>query len=567
MPAIGYGFVWDDIPLIAHNPLLRGRGTLGRLLLSDFWAASGLHTGFWRPLVSFSYWLDARLFHWAPAGFHAMNIAAHSAASAAVALIVGQSGLGSAAALVAGLWFTLLPAHVEPVASVSGRTDVYSAALTLLAFWLDRRARQAGRRFPGWGAVAASALALLAKEASVALLPLLALAEWVECSRARAAPGARAGSLRWLSPYLLIWVAYLALHVVIVPLGGANAGVDPAMIPRARWCTGLEFPAHLAFLWPWTGHAPGPVLHLPERPWSPDVLASLAFQIGFVAWLAFMVARRSALAVPIALVWLPFLPISAAGLGYGRVLFAERFVYLPSAGAAWLLGAVVAAAWRTRSRADAGPIALLPAWVGTGLTAALVAAGAIRSATALPMWRDERSVFGSMAAQRPENPIGHAWWARLLATEGQLERARAEVRRARELDPKLPLTDLVEAWIELIGGRAAEAVPFLSRALSDPQIALSGETHYELGLAEAELQHLREARVEFERAVSLDPTHYDAWLRLALTSHLFGDSATRDAALARAAVLPEASDGRVEKLRRQIAALPVRAPAARPKPR
>src|SRR5258706_494192 len=193
---------------------------------------SGQHSGFWRPLISLSYWLDLRVFGGQPWGFHAMNVAAHAAVSALVALVLEQAGIAALGALLAGLWFALLPAHVEPVAFVSGRTDVYCALFVLLAFLLDRRARAAGRAWPGWGATLALALALLAKEASVALLPLLAIAEWVGPAR----PGApRRDRLRWLAAPAALCALYLVAHAALVPPWAASAGIAPALAqPGAR---------------------------------------------------------------------------------------------------------------------------------------------------------------------------------------------------------------------------------------------------------------------------------------------------------------------------------------------
>jgi tetratricopeptide (TPR) repeat protein len=101
--------------------------------------------------------------------------------------------------------------------------------------------------------------------------------------------------------------------------------------------------------------------------------------------------------------------------------------------------------------------------------------------------------------------------------------------------------------------RDAEALPLLARAAADapddPDVA------YGLGLAHARLAHVREARAAFERAVQIEPRFYDAWLRLATAAHLLGDGAARDAALARAASLPDARDGRVDAMARRLAAL------------
>lgn len=617
LPTLRYGFVWDDHDLIENNRMLSAPGGLGQLLRSDFWAGSHLHSGFWRPLISLSYWLDIRLFSGAASGFHAMNVAMHAAASALVAVVIEQAGISALGALLAGLWFALLPAHVEPVAFVSGRTDVYATFFFLLAFFLDRRARRAGRSWPGWGPLVAFGLALLSKEASVAFLPLVALAEWVGTGR-NGAP--RRGRLRWLAAPAALCAVYLAIHVGLVPPGAATAGIDPAMAHRVGWGTWLEFPGHLAFLWPWANHAPGPVIRLPGAAAEPAVLWSIMFQAVFVLGLAVLLARRAATVVPAALVWLPFLPLTLVGLTQGHLLFAERFAYLPSVGMAWLLALAFDAARRSKLGGSPGPA--WRGWAAAAVLSVLVGVGAVRAARSIPSWEDDRAIFGSMVAGHPTNPAGRVAWARLLVLDGRLDEAEQEVRAARSLDDRLALTDVVDAWIAvkrarwedalmladralaadstlregglargkaltelkrydeaeaefehlarqdpddpgvqrhwgrclLLQGRASEALAQLERAAQDPEASRDAEVHYELAMARAQMRQMPGAREAFARAVELDPGHYDAWLRLALASFALGDPAGYEAALARAAALPQAADGRVEQLRRQVAA-------------
>src|SRR5206468_1428595 len=81
---------------------------------------------------------------WQPWGFHLVNLLAHAATSAVVTLLMLAAGVPGAAALVAGAWFAVMPAHVESVAWISGRTDVLAGLFLALALLLDRRRRRAG---------------------------------------------------------------------------------------------------------------------------------------------------------------------------------------------------------------------------------------------------------------------------------------------------------------------------------------------------------------------------------------------------------------------------------------
>jgi predicted Zn-dependent protease len=154
--------------------------------------------------------------------------------------------------------------------------------------------------------------------------------------------------------------------------------------------------------------------------------------------------------------------------------------------------------------------------------------------------------------------------------EPHLLEAGALLRLGRPLEAHAALDSLRRAWpddpaIEALWGeclltehRAQEALPSLehaARALED-----DADLAFALGMARASLGRFAEARDAFAHAVAIDPTLYDGWLRLAQAAHLAGDIATHERALAAAAALPEARDGRAAALRARNAV----APPARP---
>src|SRR5439155_7140448 len=85
-----------------------------------------------------------------------------------------------------------------------------------------------------------------------------------------------------------------------------------------------------------------------------------------------------------------------------------------------------------------------------------------------------------------------------------------------------------------------------ARLLDDAGLA------WDLGRAAIATGDVGLARTAFERAVVAAPAFYDAWLGVADTRARLGDGIGADQALAQAAALPGASDGRVEALRAHI---------------
>ena len=603
--SLHYGYVRDDHELIRANPFLRRSGWLAHLLTSDFWHVSGRNSGMWRPLVVLSYWIDDRVFRWQPWGFHAVNLLAHAATSVLVTVLVRLGGAPALAAALAGAWFAAMPAHVESVAWISGRTDVWSALFFALALVLDRRARRAGRAWPGPGAMLALALALLSKEAALPFVAIVALAEWVEAS-GRFELGS---SLRWLWPYAAITLAFFAVHEALASRWTQPAYVDPATIGLIRWAGFIMLPHYVAMLWPWYPHSPDIALQLPSRALDPGVLAGIVITVGLVALVLALVWRRARPGLPLALFVLPLLTFPALAWLKAYMTFAERLVYLPSIGAAWLLGAGLAAAERRGARAGRA------AYAGA---AALVLASAFQTAALVPEWKDDMTMFRAMTMVQPENARARIGYANQLAAAGRETEALEQLAEAQQLDPRLaethasravvyfrhgdwngvyanatralaldptnPQAQLLQATalmrlrrldeasrvlqammaknpgdpaVEGIWGQVlllrhdpVHAIPFLERGMDwHPDDA---SVSYALGVACQLTQDWRKAEAAFQATVKIDPRYYEGWLRLASAAARSEDVATCSRALAQAKALPEARDGRAEQLAREL---------------
>ena len=226
-PAIGGGLASDDLTLLGRA------ATEG---LDARWGPSG----FFRPVVLATFWLDGRLWGGSPVAMHAENVLLH-AINALLVVRLGRSilppetrGPGS---IAAGLVFLAHPGHAESVAWVSGRTD-------LLATLFGLASVLAGLRYlrePGPAALVGSAFgligALLSKETGIVIPGVLA-ALALACRGSIEAPlGRRAAIL--LSVHALVGVAILALRSSV--LGDPASGLmwesrfGPSAPSVSRW--------------------------------------------------------------------------------------------------------------------------------------------------------------------------------------------------------------------------------------------------------------------------------------------------------------------------------------------
>jgi protein O-mannosyl-transferase len=125
-PAIRGGFIWDDNLWLTGDPLVWKPGGLGRI-----WLEPEASPQFY-PLVLTSFWIEYRLWDFAPLGYHLVNVVLHAASAILVWRILRD--LAVPGAWLAGAVFALHPVHVESVAWVTERKNVLSCLLGLLAF-------------------------------------------------------------------------------------------------------------------------------------------------------------------------------------------------------------------------------------------------------------------------------------------------------------------------------------------------------------------------------------------------------------------------------------------------
>jgi cytochrome c-type biogenesis protein CcmH/NrfG len=231
---------------------------------------------------------------------------------------------------------------------------------------------------------------------------------------------------------------------------------------RARTGGGfwLLLPGYLAFLWPFYPHSPGAALDLTHPPGPVVVGAGAILLLGAVAGLAVAIQRRSRAAVPWSLAAFTLMPVLAVNAWRGTLLFAERFFYLPSAGVIWALAVHAQGLPRAARR------------TAVVLAAALVLAGAWRTASLEPDWANDETLFRSMTRLHPGNVTGHLQLARELDRQGRAEEAARAAGVASRLDPTRPDVLGLRAVLELRAGRADSALALADRAVAGGSLQL-----------------------------------------------------------------------------------------------
>jgi len=491
--AVGNGFAYDDNLILTANPVVTG-GRFGEALLGPWWYGAQGGAGLWRPLTLGSFTLEWKLWGGSALGFHAVSILGHAVASLLVLFVLARL-VSLGAALAGSLFFAVHPVHVEAVANVVGRSEIYAAlaVLTACLVYLHPGLRAERLRGVRLALLCLLYLAGLAGKESAVMLPLALLAlELARPSDERLGTRLRRGGAL-LAGLAGILAGYLLLRSAVLGAitGGAAAPELLGLTAVHRILTAVSlWPEYVRLLvFPLSLSADyAPAVLLVARGVTPAVMAGLAVLAG-LAILAGVLRRRMPLATAgIAWFFVTVLPVSNLLFPAG-LLLGERTLYLPSVGAS----CVVAGGW-----AAAAP-RLSGAARHWGLAAAAVVLSAllVRTVTRNPTWFSTWTVMNTLAQEHPESAVAMRTRALGLERVGEKQAAAELWRSVLALQPT-HYGFLVEG-ARFFGriGEGATAAELLGRAVAiRPEDASAYRALAELRLRRGEGREAHRAALE-----------------------------------------------------------------------
>ena len=504
-----YDLIGDDAILIGGNPYVRSFHFLREIFTQNFWSFRGARgdSMYYRPLVMFTFLVQATLCGFRPAPFHLLNVLLNSWVVVMVYQLGKRFWPKGSGALWGALLFAALPVHTEDVATVSGISDLECAAFFLAALLIYTK--PAGGRGPSrlrvWMSALVFLLAALCKEVALAVPLLMVFYEHF----LRGDAGARWGErLSRYLPTFLVSAFYIVVHFAVI---GDISGVGPprrmplreslifGFTQLGEYAGKLIWPQHLSYSWkfhpPLTWRDPAALLGVLFALWAAGVV---------VAW------WRRDRPVSFAIIWffLTLVPVlNIAGVGVPA--YGERYLYLPSVGICWLAGEGLASMARKGLGGRAWMRVAAPA-----LALVLLLAAALRTLVRLPVWRNNFTIGLATVREDPSAAMFHVFLGNGYREEGKRDLARSEYVAAIASDPLAGEAFVNLAGILLDDGKASAAEEVLWRgAQLNPTFS---KPLFVLGRIALNRGSKEEARDLFARALSRDPNDSEALLELGL---------------------------------------------------
>ncbi len=550
---VRYGFVWDDKFLILDNRYLKDWSELKNNLTSDFFRKTRDTSliGYWRPVITLSYMIDRTLYNDQPWGFHLMNVILHVLGSCLVLVMLARLPLPRGVPLGAAFLFAVHPVHVESVAWVSGRTDLFCAVFFIASLALD----YADSRDPDWkkrwGSVICTLLALLSKEMAVVLPGLIAFRVLLLPGETEKERGITRSAVHKTLPHAIVLFVYMIVHFIILNIGVAH----PAWVKSNRfvlfftWWNGfLEYLRTL--VWPAVLSIAIEIRHEASI-LSLSVIASIAL-FAFLLFLSWRIRKtHPVLSFTLLFFLISFIPLTnfispISAPASAPFAWNERFMYIPSVAfcllASWVVmkglpeltslvgltkpsqvekkpakisskkaskNATQKASQMSKDELSSDQTIHPPMWAIV-LFAVIIIASFSRSIIRANDWKDNLSLFSSALKHAPNASLVHLNYAVALADLGRPDEAERSYLKALDLEP------------------------------------LEYRGYYNLGNVYRERGELEKAESAYRSAIRIKPSHAQSHLNLGLVFLNSGRNAEALEAFAKAdELLPDYVDAKV----------------------
>lgn len=489
-------FIFDDNHVIVNNPLIRDIRSIPTIFSTNVWAFQQGHTSnYYRPMMYVTFLLSYHIFGMNPYGFHLVNVIFHCGVSVIVFLIIRRfltehQGIKPllylSPSLIAALLFSSHPIHTEAVSWISALPEVAFTFFVLLSFYHYMLFRD-GDNKSYLISILSFSVAILFKETALALPIMLVVYDHLFKKWDK---GILKSTVMYI-PFMAVSGFYLLIRYKA--LGGfspedfygdmSTYELIINILPLFKdYLTSLLWPFNLN-LW----HTFHPIRSIFE----PMGLISIAVTLIYLLVSVAAYRTNKMFFFGLLLIVIPLLPAFIIKK-IGGTPFAERYLYLPSAG--FVLIIAVFLSWLKEKFPD-GVAGI------TMVFLVIVGIFTVGTVSRNNVWKDAVSLWSDTVKKSPDSAIAHYNLGAAYATEDRIDEAIREYESALDINP------FQSANLFLSLGLAYDQQNRSEEALEMYKIALSMEPnsriHKALGDAYAKRGLTDQARYHYEEASKL----------------------------------------------------------------
>jgi protein O-mannosyl-transferase len=503
------GFVYDDKLQILENPYIKSWHFLPQLLQGNVWSFIGAagSSNYYRPLMLITYLGLWQTFGDLPFGYHLLNIFLNCLIVVCVYL-AGKGLLKDRfAAAAAAVVFALHPVHSETVNWIAAVPDLEATLLVLLAFLV-----YLGGPHLNWKKqtlmCAFFALAILAKEPALMFLPLIFLYDLLLKQEQREMTLSE--RVKSYLPVCTVAAVYLLIRIAL--LGKLAPVLQHAQVtwPEAFYSAFALIGQYAKLLvWP-TKLSAFHVFHKSNALTESGPLLGLAIVAAGV--IIFFVLRKPYPRIAFALAWIgiTLFPVLNARWMASNVL-AERYLYLPSVGFAWMVGWAASVAWSGLGATSPKRAVLRFGVCGAAVAFVMLSGISIFARTA--DWRDDFQLYSAALRTDPDSFVMRLNLGTVYFEKRDFAGAEQEFLRALELKPDSVNVMNALACLYIETKRYDESEAMFHKALAlKPEWT---DLHFNHGRLLTLQGKESEALAEFYKAVETAPVNPHAHFYLA----------------------------------------------------
>ncbi len=475
LTAIWAPFEFDDRERIVDNPAIRNLSNIPAFFYSRELMPFGGEI--YRPLSDTSFAIEYSVWGGNPRGYHITNIFIHIINSMLLYILLQQIFRSERVSFAASLLFAWHPAVTEAVIWIKGREDLLVASfylLTLILYHSYGRGEGAFKFLP----LISFTLALLSKEMAITI-PIILL--MFDIYRKESIV------IRRYMPYVVITLLYLLIRYLVLgqvaqtEYWGGGILQTIYTIPRVimYYIKLLIFPVNLCL--DYLGY------QVSRNFAEPYVILSLLSILLMVASGGYLLWRHHIIGFSVIWFFVTLLPVS--NIIPLKILLAERFLYLPSIGLAFIY------AWVSQGIS----------WSKCGRSAMVIVMISFASLTIQReyIWISSSRLWEDTVRKMPYNERAHLNLGSVYLEEGRFKEAISENTIVLKLNPFDP-----EAYVNRglgyasMGNRDEALRDYRQALMINPRLP---NAHHNIGALYLGTGEALKAVEEFEKEMQVNP--------------------------------------------------------------